>query len=637
MIKVQTLSLRGLCIATLLVFAACSGAPSTEGDTPTGPSQPSTTAPRANPQGQGQGVSHERNLQLVSDAVNKARRSLELRLFEDAQREAAFALELDNGNEEARRILNQCNEVLGDKVARAINQEGDAVLRNRIAAERERALVRNELQLGNANFDLGAFGRAIENYEKALAYLNFSQHFPPNDPLRKEAEERLDSATKAKAEADKAQGRSLQAASQADLDREARDLAAAKATMVERYLQDANVKFQSGDYKEAVDRVQQALLQDPTNPTALALRDLADRARHETSLELHRERWKQDWITTFNELQQSNLPQTDVVKFDPARWAEVSQRAPATYTQPSELDTPEVKQIQKKLDETVLEHNFSSATVDAWAHYYSSVTSVTFFVMDDVKAMAPESTTLNDFKLPRMSVTQALKVIQSQTGVAWRIKNGMVQLVSPANAIGTLYLSRHRVADLVLGVKGHPGPELKLASPGDDSPLFPEDTTDPVPSVVDDGRLRELIQSTVAEGKWENNPFSLNYQAGVLLIRADAETHEKVARLLNDLRRHVGIQVDVEARFLKVEDNFLEDVGIDLRGLGNQASQGQAGQGLGARPNVGFDDFGPKQQQNAATPGTVGTGTEPGVFFDNGRDGDVMGRVENLYDQTLGG
>src|SRR5262249_51655792 len=57
----------------------------------------------------------------------------------------------------------------------------------------------------------------------------------------------------------------------------------------------------------------------------------------------------------------------------------------------------------------------------------------------------------------------------------------------------------------------------------------------------------------------------------------------------------------------------------------------------GARPNAGFDDFGPKQTQNPATPGLVGTGTEPGIFYDDGQDGDYMARVENLYDRTLGG
>jgi type II secretory pathway component GspD/PulD (secretin) len=150
----------------------------------------------------------------------------------------------------------------------------------------------------------------------------------------------------------------------------------------------------------------------------------------------------------------------------------------------------------------------------------------------------------------------------------------------------------------------------------------------------------DLIKETIARDKWDGNPFTVNYQGGVLYVRADHETQQQVARLINELRRHVGIQIDIEARFLRVEDSFLEDVGIDLRGLGNQASAGLPGRGLekkGQRPNAGFDDFGPRQNQNAAVPGVVGTGTEPGVFFDDGSDGDLMARVENLYNTSLGG
>ena len=45
--------------------------------------------------------------------------------------------------------------------------------------------------------------------------------------------------------------------------------------------------------------------------------------------------------------------------------------------------------------------------------------------------------------------------------------------------------------------------------------------------------------------------------------------------------------VDIQARFLKVEDNFLEDIGVDFRGLGQP--------GLGT--NNSFNDFGDPSTQ----------------------------------------
>ncbi|HEU4419177.1 MAG TPA: hypothetical protein VFT55_09580, partial [Planctomycetota bacterium] len=131
MITVQTLRTYGLYASSLLALAACAGTPTTSetptaGETPpatgdvtaqapskpaeTGEPKPQEPAPQQ-PQGQ-----QPRDPQAVArKALENARRSLDLRLFEDARNEAAFVLELDNENTEARDILQRCNQVLGDR------------------------------------------------------------------------------------------------------------------------------------------------------------------------------------------------------------------------------------------------------------------------------------------------------------------------------------------------------------------------------------------------------------------------------------------------------------------------------------------------------------------------------------------
>jgi len=688
MIKVETLRLRGLCASSLLALAACSGTstsksqllqepsgsnlggeglsrtlermnldssiqpvPTSDGaaDGSTNESKSTDGTPRlgqptSRKGGQNPGNPRLQDPQerpstqaLLEGALKNARRSLEARLFEDARNEAAFALELDNQNAEARDILRRCNEVLGDRVATVGGRFADEILRNRIAAERDRTLVERELEQANAHMQQGSYGRAIESYQRALATLRLSPHFQPNDPLLLRTQAEFEAASQRKVEADKQTLANMESASKSELDRLAKEQQESKEDRVKRLLEDANKQFLAGQYAGSVERIDQAIAIDPANQAAIDLRDIADRARHNSAMEMHRERWRQEWNATILENQQSNVPQTETVVFDPIRWAEVSQRQQASFTSVTDLDSPENRAIAKKLDEQVLEHNFPSATVQDWSTYYGNLTGVTFVVGPDVAGMDAAATTLTDFRLSRRSVSDALKVIQAQTGVAYRIRNGLVQLVTPENAIGNLYFERYNVSDLVTGFRSKPGADLKLKAPDDDTPLFPEVDEDPAPAVVDDSRLQDILKEAIAAGRWDGSPFTMNFQAGMLLVRADKETHEGVLKLLRDLRRNVGIQVDVESRFLKVEDNFLEDVGVDLRGLGNQASQGVAGRGLETRPNAGFDDFGPSQQQNPATPGLVGTGTEPGIFFDDGNDGDYMARAENLFDRTLGG
>lgn len=663
MIKVQTLRLRGLFGSSLLALAACSGTPADNAaDIHANDGAPLTSnAPRPEPRSSGsresrgtaaeasarrehqdpQGQDPRDRAAIVRKALENARASLDLRLFEDARNEAAFVLELDNNNTEARDILQRCEQVLGNATGVPLHDSfNDAILQERIRLERERTLVQQDLLTGRAHMSQGNFGRAIDSFEHAVTIMRFSKYAQASDSLRKEAELALKEAQDAKVKADKDALDRVKQASEAEIARMKRDQEIAREGTVSRLLDTANIRFQQGDYAGSLALVDQALMQDPSNPTALQLREVADRARHNLALDLNRERWRTEWNRTFLELQQANLPQTQAVVFDPQRWTEVSARKPASFSQPEELESPENQAVLKRLQETVLEHSFASATVQDWAAYYSQVTGVTFFVTPEVKDLPAEQTTLTEFRLQRRSVADAMKAIQAQTGVAYKVKDSLVQLVTPANAIGSLHLQNYKVQDLVQGYKGQPGPNLRLQAPGDDRPLFEVDENEPPPSVVDAARLVDLVKGTIASDKWDNQPFSISEQGGILFVRADRETHQALDKLLTELRRHVGIQVDVEARFLRVEDSFLEDVGIDLRGLGNQASQGIAGRGLekqGDRSNAGIDDFGPKQQQNPASPGQVGTSTSPGIFYDDGGDGDYMARVENLYNTTLGG
>ena len=49
-----------------------------------------------------------------------------------------------------------------------------------------------------------------------------------------------------------------------------------------------------------------------------------------------------------------------------------------------------------------------------------------------------------------------------------------------------------------------------------------------------------------------------------LAIYQSPEVHAKIEDLLNQLRKSLGHQVSIEARFLVVSENFLEDVGLDV-------------------------------------------------------------------------
>jgi len=105
--------------------------------------------------------------------------------------------------------------------------------------------------------------------------------------------------------------------------------------------------------------------------------------------------------------------------------------------------------------------------------------------------------------------------------------------------------------------------------------------------------LRQLIQQTIAPDAWQPiqqmqlgvgtgaqqaGPAGLGeevqyepgngtiefYQNKYMVVRHTLEVHRQIEELLNQMRKSLGEQVSIEAMFLVVGENFLEDIGLDL-------------------------------------------------------------------------
>ncbi len=80
--------------------------------------------------------------------------------------------------------------------------------------------------------------------------------------------------------------------------------------------------------------------------------------------------------------------------------------------------------------------------------------------------------------------------------------------------------------------------------------------------------LIQLITSTVAPDTWAENggpgtiaPFEGNFS---LVISQTEEVHQQIEDLLNQLRRLMDLQVTIEVRFITLNDNFFERIGVDF-------------------------------------------------------------------------
>ena len=80
--------------------------------------------------------------------------------------------------------------------------------------------------------------------------------------------------------------------------------------------------------------------------------------------------------------------------------------------------------------------------------------------------------------------------------------------------------------------------------------------------------LIELIVTTIKPQTWDAvggpgsiSPFSNNLS---LVISQTQEVHEEIVDLLDQLRRNQDLQVTIEVRFITLNDNFFEQIGVDF-------------------------------------------------------------------------
>jgi type II secretory pathway component GspD/PulD (secretin) len=202
----------------------------------------------------------------------------------------------------------------------------------------------------------------------------------------------------------------------------------------------------------------------------------------------------------------------------------------------------------------------------------------------------------------------------------------VVKFVTIEEMVGGQVLRMYDVQDLIHPVKDFPGREINV-DPSGLVPEFDEDFDEREALVVTSDSLEALIRDNVAVESWDLDPANALRitEQGVLVVNQTPEVQEQIEKLLKDLREATGIMVDIQTRFLSVEDNFLEDIGVDFRGLGTP--------GLGE--NEFFDDYGDPTAQ--ATFGQeIGQDATVGFFYDDGSNGNLKGKIEQLYDLDLG-
>ncbi len=559
-------------------------------------------------------------------------------LFERGDLEGALvayanAMAVDPGNQDARERMQKVEAMLGKRYAVVADTLQDEVERAMVKRAQARIEAERFDILGDTSLRKGEYDDAIQNYRSAEMILRYNPLIATESLDEQIITGKLNSTIELREESRLENERlAMEAARVAKEDAERTETEYREGKLITLF-NEASQAFLNEDFGRCESLCDVILMQDSGNEAATQLRENSMQARHLTTAERNRRDYKEQWLRTMNDLEQLNVIQTEAVVFnDLDRWLEVTKRKPLEFSSRSAADDFENQSVLARLDEVRFAPQFvgedgEGAPLADVAAFLQTLTGINFVISTSVREDLGEEETMINLQLPEYSVQKILDLIsETNEALKWKVQDGVVKFVTAEEMVGGQELVMYEVRDLIRPIKDFPGAEINIEPSGGIS--YPEEEVEEREAgVVTGDLLDELIRNNIAPESWDADPansLAIN-ENGVMVVNQTPAVHEKISKLLSDLREATGIMVDIQSRFIRVEDNFLEDIGVDFRGLG------QPGPGT----NEFFDDFGDATTQ-AELGQEIGTDPSVGAFYDEGNDGDLKGRVENLYDNAIG-
>lgn len=643
---------------TVLLSAACATTPhydlaSAEAAADPAAAQPANAAtaePANAPAAQdGDVLAQERQLQELKkqkEAVILERRLANAKAmmaavrYPEAESELLGALEIDAANLEARKLLNEVTVLMGKSAVGATVQ--DMQERQMVRVQQMQAAARDNLESGRKHLARGEFGLAIADLSIARNHVRWAPYSIDWQGMDKEIDALLTKATNDRLAAEQAlRDRSRSETVEALRSQEQAEKARRDA-ILNNMITQAIQAFEKGEYEDSIDFCDQALQVDPRNERASEVRD--------TAFRVGRESLRRDYILAKREqfkrwreqLAAARIPETEIYTLpNPDFWAEITERRAgrrglSAAASQSDAD----RELRAQLTSTripglkVSDEESLSVVIDILRTF----TGLPLVVDPAAETAASDAGKVFQFNMTTsLSVDQALNIVCRAAGdeVTWTVRHDAVLVTTKLKARAKPTIQNHDVQDLVFGLTDFLGPRIDrlrlLSDMEDDDGGGPFGGIGEKPKLIEISALSTLIQENVEIGSWEEEGVSIAEGEGFIVIVHTPEVQEKVKKFLNDLRRFQSSLVTIESKFMTVSSNWIQEIGVDFRGLDNPISPFKD---LDDVTN-GLDDNASRGLDNGGLGAASGVPSS-GLFYNDGGDGQFGGRTENFFGRPLG-
>jgi len=336
-------------------------------------------------------------------------------------------------------------------------------------------------------------------------------------------------------------------------------------------------------YAEALQVVDQILFLDPTNPAALLLKDvLRDVMLYKDFEDIRRKR-QLSYAVESNDMERSLIVPESLLAYPPD-WPELSfRRGEVQSFVESEAD----RRVMATLDTRRIPASFNNNTLEDVVTFVATVTNLNVDVdwesLSKIGVERDKPISLELREVPaRVVLDRVLEKAQpdSFSKVGWAVNDGVLVVAADEALRKNRFVVIYDIRDLLFQIPDFQNaPELNLdqvlnqgqqGGGGSSGSIFREQGTNTPEGPSEDDlmeRILEIIQTNVDFEGWRDNGGDTGVVQelnGNLIITNTARNHREIQGLLNQLRQIRAVQINVEARFLAVRQDFFERIAFDL-------------------------------------------------------------------------
>ncbi len=639
----------GLCVA---ITASCSSNGKKSESMPEGASsekvgeagqdEPQTSGDYARQQADLLSLAEQKSRFLVEQHLQRATELKERLELEKAEQELAGALQLDPDNLEAKSMLAEVGALLGRAPGETQTTIQELENKARIKKDQLEIDARQKVDKAKLALTRGDHDAAVIELTLALDQIRWSPYSGDWQGLEQEIEGLITQARQQKQTAEDAQRSAAQKEARDALRGDEREDQERRSHVINNLLSEAVTAFQAQDYDEAIELADRVLRLDPRNERALDLRDTAFRkGRDLVQADFLREklvqyqRWQED-------LDELKIPYQGVITLpDQDYWRNITAlRAARTKLDLGAADSPIALELRAQLSSaripglTIKDEESLTTVIQS----LNAITGIPMITDPAAEQAAVDGGVVFNIDLTNsIAVDKVLNLICQAAGenVTWTIRHDTVLVTTREKARGELVIFNHDVQDLIFGLTDFLGPRidrLRLLDELEDDDENSGGAFGKIgekPAINNPEDLGTLITENVAVGTWEDEGVALTVEGGNMIVVHAAEVQQLVRQFLEELRRFSASLVTIESKFLVIGDHFIQEIGVDFRGLDNPGVPftDLDDVNLDLDPTLGLDNSGD---------GETLTPPSAGAFFDEGGDGDFRGRTENIFGDALG-